>query len=199
MRACGFQGPGLAIAAVALAGWVLAFAPGVQGQPEGPGKGKGGAKSAEKAAAQGPTGVPGKARAADDEDEVAQGRPAGKGNPADSGRPGGMSGEERPGNAERRGPDTDRVPAAGQGEAKRVESGPAEAASIASRIAKEQRKHLKNMARIQRIAELGREDGKAELLGKAEALREKEQARHQRAMKRLQQERPRGADRAGVE
>lgn len=199
MRTRGIRGPGLAIAGLALAGWVLAFAPGVQAQPEGPGRGKGAAKSDEKAADRGPASAPGKARGADGEDEAEQSRSAGKGKPANMGRPDGMPGEGAPGKAERRGPEGAGEPSVGQDEAQRGGAGPAEAASIASRITKEQRKHLKNMARIQRIAELGREDGKAELVGKAEVLREKEQARHQRAMKRLQQERPGGADRARVE
>jgi hypothetical protein len=54
-----------------------------------------------------------------------------------------------------------------------------------ARFAKEQRKHLKNMARIQRIEALGKEHKRAALSEKASTLRAKEQRRHRKAMGKL--------------
>ncbi|MBN2360566.1 MAG: hypothetical protein JXR83_14010 [Deltaproteobacteria bacterium] len=53
--------------------------------------------------------------------------------------------------------------------------------------ADEQDKHLRRMAKIERIANLAKEKGKAELSDKAAKLRSKEMQRHERALKRIEQ------------
>lgn len=54
-----------------------------------------------------------------------------------------------------------------------------------ARFAKEQRKHLKHMARIQRIEGLAKTHGKAKLREKAGSLRAKELRRHRKTMAKL--------------
>lgn len=53
-------------------------------------------------------------------------------------------------------------------------------------LAKEDRKHLKRMANINRIHQLGQDNDNQNLVQKAEMLREKEQKRHQKKLQTLQ-------------
>lgn len=72
-------------------------------------------------------------------------------------------------------------------DAGKVES--SEAAAVTDKIRKEQRKHLRNLARINRAADVVKEQGKADLEQKTVNLRAKEYKRHQRVIDRLQRER----------
>ena len=53
------------------------------------------------------------------------------------------------------------------------------------RVAKEEHKHLKRLAKIARIETLGKQNGKPELVEKAKTLRQKEARRHQQVMLKL--------------
>jgi hypothetical protein len=53
------------------------------------------------------------------------------------------------------------------------------------RVAKEEHKHLKRLAKIARIETLGKQNGKPDLVEKAKTLRQKEARRHQRVMLKL--------------
>jgi hypothetical protein len=56
------------------------------------------------------------------------------------------------------------------------------------KIAKEQSKHMWRLARIERLAKLGEETGKTDLVEKMGELKEKEQQRYEKAMERLKTE-----------
>lgn len=169
----GFTGLAAATALLALAGWIPGAAPGASAQPGGHGKGKAVGK-AEQAPAEAARGV-GKAKAAagaaaeEAEAEAGKGKPEGVGKPEDKGKP------ETAGEVAKK-PETPDTP---------------EVAAVKERIRKEQHKHLKNLARINRVFDVAKENGKADLAEKAGTLRKKEYARHQRVIDRLQQERRR--------
>ena len=164
----GFTGLAAAAALLALAGWIPGAAPGASAQPGGHGKGKavGKAEQAPAEAAKAHGKAKGAAEEAAEEAAEAKGKPEGVGKPGDAGKPEGVGKPEGAGKPES-----------------------PEAAAVTDKIRKEQRKHLRNLARINRAADVAKEHGKADIEQKTVMLRAKEYKRHQRVIDRLQRER----------
>ncbi len=62
-------------------------------------------------------------------------------------------------------------------------------AAIKARIVLDQKKHLRNLVRINRILEIAEDGGQVDLRARADTLRVKEYKRHQRVIDHLQRQR----------